>query len=593
LDIGSLANWVTVFSVPVSAYITWLAFYVPYCHNELSANPHYRLARASTLSNPNPWRFYIDFLSAGLAFLDRLMGRPSSFRALGVCITLALVYGIASLLVAWVLGAPRALGDTVLLPEGVLPWSRRLLVLAMAVWILCAVLLLRTDERIESAVVAQFRQLLLRLVPRASPAAAKWLYRVVAALAAGMLLAIASAATGFLALAAFPKAAAAALLFAAAGGLAWMIAPARGDAFERAGFGLSLAALIAAAVLAVAGMKITEFEPAAFLAALPLSVCLVVAFAGAGAAALLVAAAVAGAFVVAAFAGGGIVVLVFFLAVFLAAGPTIALFFSVDASIVAATLSFAGPYAVVWAAALLVGVILGSSGLGVESTTLLLFFLILPLINGVWNWCSWGISRWFGRRLLGTIQTTAPWWRKARIAVSDVLGDLVATFGFTLALAFTLPTAIEACNSFGFAVWGARPLDLTDYLDQAAARPWTEGFWAAFILLSVFLPTFLHFSAALATLLLSWFYPTEGRIRLAAALSAPEPTLEQAEAYRRAVWYFSFYRPLFYLAAGSLFAFLVWGMVRLTGYAERVPQIMHSVARAGIETTRAVLALVG
>ena len=128
------------------------------------------------------------------------------------------------------------------------------------------------------------------------------------------------------------------------------------------------------------------------------------------------------------------------------------------------------------------------------------------------------------------------------------------------------------------------------YLEQAAARPWTDGFWATFMLLSTFLPTFLHLAAALASLMLFWFYPTESRVRLAAALGAPEPT---PEAYRRAAWHFALHRPLFYLAAALLFGLVVWGILWLIGQAEPVPQILYGVARAGIETARAAAELIG
>ncbi len=67
MDLSTLANWVTVVSLPVGAYAGWLFFYVPYCRNELATNSDYRLKRVETLQNPRPWRFYIDFLSAGRA----------------------------------------------------------------------------------------------------------------------------------------------------------------------------------------------------------------------------------------------------------------------------------------------------------------------------------------------------------------------------------------------------------------------------------------------------------------------------------------------------------------------------------------------
>lgn len=141
-----------------------------------------------------------------------------------------------------------------------------------------------------------------------------------------------------------------------------------------------------------------------------------------------------------------------------------------------------------------VGAVFGAGARADRVIVIILFLLLLPLLNAFWDWGSLSLSRWLGREILDK--------KSATMALRLVIVDLIAAVGFLVSLAIVLPFFAGVFESFM-----SVSLDIEGYLEVAAANPWTEGFWATFMLFSTLLPTAAHFAVALFSAL-----PCAGRI---------------------------------------------------------------------------------
>lgn len=98
-------------------------FYHRHSHSKSElADPDYRRAKADALRDPAWWRLYMRALGRSLDWLQRQFGHPLSARALGVCLTIGLLYGVVFLLLAWGFGAPATPHSTRILPDIAPPW---------------------------------------------------------------------------------------------------------------------------------------------------------------------------------------------------------------------------------------------------------------------------------------------------------------------------------------------------------------------------------------------------------------------------------------------------------------------------------------
>jgi hypothetical protein len=136
----------------------------------------------------------------------------------------------------------------------------------------------------------------------------------------------------------------------------------------------------------------------------------------------------------------------------------------------------------------------------------LLFLLALPWLNGLLDWVSLSVSRCLGRGIV------AEWDSPARLATTLVFAvlDLVLAVVFAFVVAWLLAFGIEAA-----AVLLRLSLGLDQYVWDAAAAPWTTGFWATFMVLSTLVPTAVHLVFAVGAVLVAW--PSNPLRRLAAA----------------------------------------------------------------------------
>ena len=138
--------------------------------------------------------------------------------------------------------------------------------------------------------------------------------------------------------------------------------------------------------------------------------------------------------------------------------------------------------------------------IGPANQILILFWVLLPVANALWDWASWWVSRWLGQQLLDTIRRRdLGVLHKIWTGLWHATADFAFALMFLIMLARTLPWAVEQFNAW--IVWGGGTpsFELGDYLCAAAREPWSTGLWATLMLLSTLFPTALHAMAALAS----------------------------------------------------------------------------------------------
>jgi hypothetical protein len=200
-----------------------------------------------------------------------------------------------------------------------------------------------------------------------------------------------------------------------------------------------------------------------------------------------------------------------------------------------------------------------------------LFLMILPIFNGLMDWISLSVSRWFGRAIVPERRSPQTLLKTLVLALADVI--LAAAFAF--AVAWVLAFAVEAAG-----LWAGIGLELDAYVQDAATAPWTTGFWATFMILSTLLPSAMHLGLALGAVFISW---SGNPLRPLVA--------KKLESLNEADWlaptlYLTFEWTMAIIAA----VFALWWLISfLVGFAESLPQALANSALHGIDTARAYL----
>lgn len=199
----------------------------------------------------------------------------------------------------------------------------------------------------------------------------------------------------------------------------------------------------------------------------------------------------------------------------------------------------------------------------------LLLILVLPCFNGVLDWISLNVSRWFGRGILAEGRSV----RGLAGTVLLTLADLVAALVFLFAITWFLAFGVEALGIY-FGV----SLELDDYVRVAVAHPWSGGLWVSIMVLSTLLPTAIHFVLALAAVWFAWFGNPVGRWCAA--------QLRDGTAAH-------YLGPELYLVFGWTVPVLAvplamgWGLSHLFALVEPLPDAILATALDGIATAQA------
>lgn len=213
------------------------------------------------------------------------------------------------------------------------------------------------------------------------------------------------------------------------------------------------------------------------------------------------------------------------------------------------------------------------TGTGTESLAIdlsfLLFLLVLPWCNGVMDWISLSVSRWFGRGIVAESRSV----RGLAGTVLLALADLIAALAFLFAVAWFLAFGVEALG-----LYVGLSLELDDYITDAVAHPWSRGLWASIMVLSTLLPTAVHFVLALAAVWFAWFGNPVGR------WCARQLRAGTAAHYLGPELYLVFGWTLPVLAVPLAMG---WGLYHLFALVEPLPDAILATALDGIATARA------
>lgn len=239
---------------------------------------------------------------------------------------------------------------------------------------------------------------------------------------------------------------------------------------------------------------------------------------------------------------------------------------------------------------------LGAGAADQAVAALLIFFLVLPLVNGFWDWLSWWITRSLGRHLLRTLGPARGIAQRSLAILGHGVVDLVLAVLLLAAMAFLLAFGFEGYNQLAEAQ-GKAAFGLLPYLQVAADHPWTDGLWLTVMLLSTLFPTALHIVALLASPIALITLPTAKRLALAGDLDhyRAQPNRQAGIQRRAGQWVARERHGALALAAG-LFVLLVGGLLALINAGlgmldpgQSVAHLVLWVAGRGIDLARWVL----
>jgi hypothetical protein len=113
-----MADWLHYLLLTLGgALIGYFRWAYTYFKGELKDDPTYREKAARWLTAHGLLIVYRDGLERALKWLQRWMGGPLSLRALGVCVTVSMVYSIIFFVGSWAASGPGTVGRTQFLPK--------------------------------------------------------------------------------------------------------------------------------------------------------------------------------------------------------------------------------------------------------------------------------------------------------------------------------------------------------------------------------------------------------------------------------------------------------------------------------------------
>ena len=180
--------------------------------------------------------------------------------------------------------------------------------------------------------------------------------------------------------------------------------------------------------------------------------------------------------------GVGVGVGTFTVAVAVAVAGAVAVAFAV-AFAVAGAFAGAGALAVVFAFAVAIAISAYFSGAYADAQAVLLLYLMLPLINALFDCVSVKYSRYFSTRIAAGEGTG--------MVSKHLLLDAILALLFFFGLLLALPPFIDGYNWL-CSLTSLPPIDWRELALQARDDPWGAGFLVTLMLLSTLIPTLLH-----------------------------------------------------------------------------------------------------
>lgn len=565
-----------------------------YWQTELHEDEELRRETAAKLRGGGLGATYRDSLQRALSWLDRVFGESGSMQALEVCILIAIAYAYVSFFLGWSFGGAGDIGSYTFLPDSVGQAERIVSTLIILIAPLAAFF---GSRRLARAILRRERRFKARLLRlwrnrKHGVRSFNWLYRLSLAL---LVLGILGGWLGsglenkmtriwFISMLIF--------LFTLWGGLVglWISRHIPSPSWR------GVAAFVIGSVVGagtVAVIDVIEIAVVVVVAGtLAVAVAGVIAIAVAGTVAGVIAIAVAGTeAVVGAGDGDGIV------------AGVLALSFSGGIGTLLGSVRHAENTRGIWA-----GVLGGGVGLGVLTSFsgkqladeltlfLLLFFFVLPIANGCFDWLSWWATRALGRRLHELLAAQHNSWRRALTIAGHGLADLAIAVALLLSMAYALALGFEGYNELA-KLQTHKPVfeGLRQTIATAADHPGSEGFWLTAMLLTTLLPTFGHGVMLLGSPLSLVFLPDRKRQELASMLDGYASAANQVYIRRNVATWIARGQLLNHLAA---FGLLIWLLGRFAAFGfwlqyGGLSQIIANAAYLGVDTAewfgRAVL----
>lgn len=188
----------------------------------------------------------------------------------------------------------------------------------------------------------------------------------------------------------------------------------------------------------------------------------------------------------------------------------------------------------------------GSDAAGV--VIVFVFYCILPIVNAVIDFCSWGFTRW----LLSIADHGEEGWRGFCRVLLAVLADLVFAVLCLLGLTAIAALTLEAFNLFA-ASFGWPEFDWRSQISLARAYPFTLGLFVTGMLVSTLLPTIIHLTLGLGHAFTVW---TPSAKKTSALISDDMSTSAKQKVAVVMVCRWLWYIPAFSLVLGMLFGLI-------------------------------------
>ena len=135
--------------------------------------------------------------------------------------------------------------------------------------------------------------------------------------------------------------------------------------------------------------------------------------------------------------------------------------------------------------------------IGLALLNILLFFMILPMLNAVWDWIAWDVSRLCARVLFKRLTRG--------IVLSQIVFVLFVEICLLVGFVISVAGTFAIFNNWMINQGATAPLPILELAAETAANPFnSRSIWVSVMLFSTLLPTVAHFmflSLAIAALL--------------------------------------------------------------------------------------------
>ncbi|MCW2307056.1 hypothetical protein [Rhodobium gokarnense] len=189
------------------------------------------------------------------------------------------------------------------------------------------------------------------------------------------------------------------------------------------------------------------------------------------------------------------------------------------------------------------------------------FFSILPVLNSIFDWASWIVTRIFLLRIARHTSRAMAW----LFLLFELMLDLGAAVFFLVLLSLFLPNTMEWVNIFYVKI-GLPVVDWRTQLDAAVSAPLTEGLLVTGMLATTLIPTVIHLTVGLTALPLAF---NRSSRRLAAAI--PDDPAQPIRASARHAIVRALQWRRFWLVPASLVTVGFLSLLSYTAYAFHLP----------------------